>query len=103
MNKDIVLIVPFFVTFFWAVTLWLGAKNAGTPKKMLALFMTVSALLYAAHALYFSKNYTLYAVIDPIYTFANLSVFPLFYLYIKSLTKEAGITPGQFRKQLKKL
>lgn len=92
MHKDIILIVPFFVTFFWAVTLWLGAKNAGTPKKMLALFMTASALLYAAHALYFSKNYTLYAVMDPIYTFANLSVFPLFYLYIKSLTKEKAIS-----------
>ena len=92
MYKDIILILPFFVTFFWAVTLWFGAKNAGTPKKMLALFMTVAAFLYAAHAVFFSKNYALYAVMDPIYTFANLSVFPLFYLYIKSLTKEKAFS-----------
>jgi len=92
MVKDIILALPFFVTFFWAITLWLGAKNAGAPKKILALFMTAAALLYACHAVYFSKDYKLYLIIDPIYTFTNLSVFPIFYLYIKSLTKGESIT-----------
>lgn len=92
MIKSIILTLPFFATFFWAVTLWLGAKNAGLSKRILAIFMTVSALLYAGHAAYFSKSYLLYAIMDPIYTFANLSVFPLFYLYIKSLTQEKTIS-----------
>lgn len=92
MHKDIILTLPFFVTFFWAITLWIGVRNAGTPKTILAIFMTVAALLYASHAVYFSKDYKLYAIVDPIYTFANLSVFPLFYLYIKSLTKEEPIS-----------
>lgn len=92
MLRDLILTLPFFVTFFWAITLWLGVKNAGAPKKILALFMTVAALLYAGHAVYFSRDYNLYAIVDPIYTLANLSVFPLFYLYIKSLTKEESIS-----------
>ncbi len=92
MLKDIVLILPFFSTLFWAVTLWLGVKKAGTPKRILATFMTVATFLYGGHAVYFSKDYMVYTILDPIYTFANLSVFPLFYLYIKSLTKEKSFS-----------
>lgn len=92
MFEDIILTLPFFVTFFWAITLWIGAKKKELPKKILALFMTASALLYASHAVYFAKGYELNIILDPIYSFCNLSVFPLYYMYIKSLTQEKPIS-----------
>lgn len=92
MFEDIILTLPFFVTFFWAITLWIGAKKKELPKKILALFMTASALLYASHAVYFAKGYQLNIIVDPIYALCNLSVFPLYYLYIKSLTQEKSIS-----------
>lgn len=92
MFEDIILTLPFFVTFFWAITLWIGVKKKELPKKILALFMTASALLYASHAVYFAKGYQLNIIVDPIYALCNLSVFPLYYLYIKSLTQEKSIS-----------
>ncbi|MFA5642791.1 MAG: AraC family transcriptional regulator [Bacteroidales bacterium] len=92
MFEDIILTLPFFVTFFWAITLWIGAKKKELPKKILALFMTASALLYASHAVYFAKGYQLNIIVDPIYALCNLSVFPLYYIYIKSLTQEKSIS-----------
>jgi len=91
MIKDIIITLPLFVCLFWAVTLYMGFRNLNTSKKILALFMAVSTLLYTGHAIYFSMNYMAYTVLDPLYTFANLSVFPIFLIYIRSLTKTGKI------------
>jgi AraC-like DNA-binding protein len=90
MIQGIIITLPLFVTLFWSVTLWLDSGSGGNPKRVLALFMTIACVLYSAHAIFFAMDIELYAVIDPAYTFASLSVFPLFYIYIKSLTEGTG-------------
>lgn len=91
MIRDIVLTLPFFVCFFWSLTLLVDYRKNDRSKKILLLFMSLSALLYAGHAFYFSMDKKVYTLIDPFYTFSNLAVFPLFLVYIRSLTKEGPL------------
>jgi len=80
-----------FVTLFWAIALVTDAGKKDKPRLFLGLFMFVASVLYASHAAYFSLNYKIYSFLDPIYTLTSLSVFPLFYLYIKGIAKDGTI------------
>lgn len=91
MIRGIVLTLPFFVCFFWSLTLLVDYRKNDRSKKILLLFMSLSAILYAGHAFYFSMDKKVYTLIDPFYTFSNLAVFPLFLVYIMSLTKEGPL------------
>ncbi|MHC1780412.1 MAG: helix-turn-helix transcriptional regulator [Bacteroidales bacterium] len=90
MLEQIVFTLPMFVTLFWSVTLVADFRLKDKPRSVLALFMFLATILYASHAIYFSKNYGLYAFLDPLYTLTSLSVFPMFYIYIKAVAKEGG-------------
>ncbi|PKO99662.1 MAG: hypothetical protein CVU13_03810 [Bacteroidetes bacterium HGW-Bacteroidetes-8] len=93
MIEFIVFTLPMFVSLFWAVALFADAKRDDKPRVLLAVFMLFATILYASHALYFSGNYNIYVIMDPLYTLASLSVFPLFYLYIKTIAKESKPDP----------
>jgi len=97
MPEQIVFTFPMFVTLFWAVTLVADSGLRDKPRAILALFMFLATILYASHAIYFSKNYRLYAILDPIYTVTSLSVFPMFYIYIKAVAKEGTATLKDLR------
>lgn len=88
MFKDIISLLPFFVCLFWTVVMSLEFRKNKIPLKLLTVFMGLSAILYFAHALFFYDYNSLYSKIDPLYVFASLSVYPLFFIYIKSLAKE---------------
>lgn len=51
-------------------------------------FMVVATTLYACHFVFFTHLYGWMPVTDAIYCMTNLSVFPLYYLYIKEVTEE---------------
>ena len=88
MVEYLILTLPFYTTLFWSITLWAGQKKGNTPKLFLAIFMTVSMMLYGSHALFFLKDFDTYYKIDSLYTFASLAVYPLFYLYIRTLARD---------------
>lgn len=94
MFKDIVTLLPFFVCFFWTVVLLTDIKKSKFPIRILTIFMTVSTVLYFSHAVYFYGYIQAYSVIDPLYTLASLSVYPIFYIYIKSLSDEPKLSIG---------
>ena len=79
---------PTFVTFLWAVVLFLENGSKNPAKHLLGYFMLAATLVYFSHVVYFTRHYHFYLYIDPIYSFASLSVYPLFYWYIKLLTAE---------------
>ncbi len=91
MLRFIVITLPMFVTLFWAISLVIDAGKKDKPRLFLGLFMFVASVLYASHAAFFSLDYSLYSIFDPIYTLTSLSVFPLFYLYIKGIAKDGTI------------
>ncbi|MDA3852955.1 MAG: helix-turn-helix domain-containing protein [Bacteroidales bacterium] len=88
MLYDIITYLPMFITLFWAIVLLATRGKEGRAKMMFGVFMSVSFLLYLSHAIYFQKVEEIYFFIDPIYTFATLAVYPLFYWYIRQLTTD---------------
>lgn len=80
--------LPMFACGFWAVligcTLYFDGRNRGYL--MLLLFMVMASLLYAGHCAFLNHFYSDMPVLDSLYSFANLAVYPLFYVYIVSMT-----------------
>lgn len=88
MLKEIVVILPFFVSLFWSLILYIELKRDEIAKRVLLSFMITATLLYACHLVYFSVGYSLYRYFNSLYLFSNLAVFPLFYIYVSTLSKE---------------
>jgi len=85
MIKDIALLSPLYVTFFWGIVL-LANYNKSKPKFLLGIFMFVAFLLYLTHAFFFNQNYLAYFHTECIYLFTSLAVYPIYYCYIRALT-----------------
>lgn len=83
-----------YVTFFWAVVLLLTNRQKNQAKHFLGIFMVTAFVLYLSHAIYFNKYLNVYLYFEPIYMLASLSVYPLYFWYIKLLTVETKIDLG---------
>lgn len=90
MVTDLIVYTPMYVTFFWAILLLLTKREDNRAKFFLGGFMAIAFLLYLSHSIFFEKIVTVYSFIDPLYIFSSLSVYPLYYWYIKLLTIETG-------------
>ncbi len=91
MIKDVALLSPIFVTFFWSLVFFIQPGEKDKPKIILGIFMVFAFLLYCTHAVYFNKSYALYSYIESIYLFSMLVVYPLYYCYLVSLTTQRFI------------
>ena len=80
-----------YVTFFWALVLLFAYRQNNKAKYFLGYFMITASVLYFCHAIFFNKYDSIYLYFEPIYAFASLSVYPLYYWYIKLLTVETKI------------
>jgi hypothetical protein len=90
MAEDLIIYTPMYVTFFWAVVLLLTKRENNRAKFFLGFFMFTAFLLYLSHSIFFQRFVSAYLIFDPIYSFASLSVYPLYFWYIKLLTVETG-------------
>jgi AraC-like DNA-binding protein len=79
-----------YVTFFWAIVLLITKRENNRARFFLGVFMFVAFLLYLSHAHFFKKLNSTFHIFEPIYIFASLSVYPLYYWYIKLLSVESG-------------
>lgn len=80
--------LPFVVSLFWLVIILLNWRENGKHGHYLLFFALVCTILYLCHFIYFSgSSKDKFEWVDSIYTFCNLAVYPLFFVYIKSLTK----------------
>jgi AraC-like DNA-binding protein len=77
-----------YVSIFWAINLLAIEKKTNKAKHFLGFFMLSALFLYLSHAIYFKNYHAIYVYFDPIYILASLSVYPLFYWYLKILTVE---------------
>lgn len=98
MLKTLIFLNPVYVTLFWAVTLNLSGKKSIPSKNFLGKFMIFAFIVYFSHFLFYTPFPELYSYIDPLYQFASLMVYPMYYVYIKLLTIEEKFL---FYKQLK--
>lgn len=90
MWTDLIIYTPMYVTAFWAVTLMFTAGKRNLPKQILAVFMVLAFFLYFSHALYFQEQFLVYLAFDPVYMFCSLSVYPMYYWYIRMLTVDSS-------------
>ena len=82
--------LPVFVCLFWSLQIAIELIQRRTrPLAWLLIFMLTSTLLYGCHFFYFNRITSLLPVTDPIYAAANLAVYPMYLLYIRSLTHRA--------------
>lgn len=80
-------VMPMFVCLFWSTMLIIDlASNRSKPRLHLLLFMLTTTLLYFGHCAFFNHSKAIMPLTDTFYCTANLAVYPLYYLYICSLT-----------------
>lgn len=82
--------LPFACCLLWSV---LTAEAAGRRKigalRVLTAFAVACTLLYFCHAVFFNGDEV--PVVLALYRCANLAVYPLFWLYIRSLTEPGAL------------
>jgi hypothetical protein len=91
MIRDLVILTPVYVSFFWAMTFLLNKFSANKARYWLGMFMSVTAVLYFCHALFFFKMKNTYLNLDFLYLITGLSVYPMYYIYIRLLTCDLNI------------
>ena len=93
MIEAIVTTFPMFACLFWCCFFLMGYSGCDSGKRLFFFFMLTATFLYLGHCCYFNKEYSLIPLTDTVYSFANLAVFPIFFLYIKWVTTNASISP----------
>lgn len=83
-------VMPVFVILFWLVLFYLD-ENKNKAKQVLIVFLFVGLINYAIHWSYFNHNYKVYHICESIWVFTSLSVFPLYYYYIRVLANDIEI------------
>ena len=78
---------PTYVCLFWTILFLIDYRNnSSNGKRILFWYMLTCSVLYFAHYCYFGHYIQLLPVTDCLYSFANLAVFPLFYIYVRKIT-----------------
>ena len=78
--------LPFCLCLFWLLILLLRRDTVSSPAhRFLSLFAFTCALLYFCHAVFFNGEES--PVLRIVYYFCHLAVFPVFWLYIRTLTE----------------
>ncbi len=85
-----------FVCLFWSVLFLLQFDKKDTPKVVFTVFILVATVLYFCHGLYFNSCFSVLPLSDTLYNMASLSVYPLFFVYIKTLTDVKPLTLKDF-------
>ena len=86
MIRTIFLLSPIYVCLFWAIILADNPKSHSIPRAFLGRFMLVPMLVYFTHFLYHAPLPGLYRYFDPVFAYASLLVFPMYYIYFRLLT-----------------
>ena len=90
MTYSIFTVLPAFVILFWLVLFSIDAKK-NIAKRFLIFFLLIALVNYLIHWLYFNNNYQAYCILDSIWIFTSLCIFPLYYYYIRLLAIDPKI------------
>lgn len=89
---SVICVLPFTVCLTWMVILLLDARNGWrADKKLLCLFAAACTVLYLGHAVHFLDAPVSFSWIDALYAGVNLAVYPLFYLYLRTVADVRGV------------
>lgn len=92
MLNKLLISLPMMVCFFWSifflVRIWKG-EDEPRVRRAILLFYLASTVLYTGHWLFFSAIRSSLGAY--LYMLANLSVYPLYYAYLRALTRTRNI------------
>ncbi|MCB2208764.1 MAG: helix-turn-helix domain-containing protein [Bacteroidetes bacterium] len=88
--QHIIELTPFYISFLWGVVFLLNPLKTNRARFGLGIFMITTSVVYLSHAVYFEGEFELYRKMDPLYALAGLSVWPMYYLYIRLLTRDVN-------------
>lgn len=80
--------LPFVVCLVWLAIYTADLRNERAPQRMLTLFALLCTLLYFCHSWFFVGPEEGGRWVDAVYLFCNLSVYPVYYCYIRILAKD---------------
>ena len=86
--KIIALAIAFFAPFSWAVSYLIDGIDKGKSKIYVFLLMLFSAFVFLMAFFKFMGHLELYTILFPINVSLVLTLFPLLFLYINSITSE---------------
>lgn len=92
MLREILALAPMFTCAFWFVALIIDYRRYDRAKLFLAAFMFISSIHFFCQGALCSREYALTSHIDTLYIYVTLSLFPLYYLYIRALSDRKRIT-----------
>lgn len=90
MAHSIFITMPTFVILFWLV-LFILDDNKNEAKIFFTFFLSIALVNYIIHWFYFNQNENIYNILENVWIFTSLSVYPLYYYYIRYLTKDKKI------------
>lgn len=86
MVREVIVLTPIYISLFWSLVFLTNKFSVNKARYWLGIFMLVVAVLYGCHAIYFQGYKELYLKLDSVYLLAGLSVYPMYYIYIRLLT-----------------
>lgn len=84
MFRTVISFTPFMVCLFWSVIFSLRYRRHDSAKRVLTWFLLTCTVLYFCHALFFTVGSS--RVTECIWALCSLSVYPIYYLYVRALT-----------------
>lgn len=98
---SLAIISPFFVTLFWLITISISSYQKRNHFKIpLLLFLFDSLIGLLISSSFYDGSYNLFRRIYVPAVFFSLSMFPLFYLYIFSMTSERRLNSKDYFRHL---
>lgn len=76
--------IPFMVCLCWFMAFALQYRKNDSPKRTLTWFLATCVILYLCHALYLNGG--LSDGMESLWALCSLSVYPLYFIYIRELT-----------------
>lgn len=99
--QTIIFYAPLVVILFWGVTISISISKQQNQFKLPFLFFLIDAFAAIIVGSFFhTGNYDLYRMLYIPGVYFSLSMFPLFHLFIISLTKEDGIKVSDYLRHL---
>lgn len=89
--QTIVLGISFFLPFAWALTYVFSGQFKQKSKSYLILLLISASFTYLMTYFKFQHHIDLYTLLFPLQTGIVLTLFPLMYMYIKSMTSQKNI------------
>lgn len=84
MFRVLISFTPFMVCLFWLILFALNYRRHNSAKRVLTWFLLTCTVLYFCHGLFFTTGS--HRAVECLWALCSLSVYPVYYLYIRALT-----------------